>query len=209
MASSLPASVGEQQQEGWVVTSPAQWCHGSAGPGHQSRGHRANAANSDSSRQASTRHSFHFRCCFFLFPLFSAEPQGRTLDVFGCSWCSSGGRYYSIWNISVLWVTKCACNVQISGDSPNNLWTVKPAVVSRCGGVSAALPINLNREVEPVKSKITALVWKKNVGKIKSNQTKLFLFPEKDFGVWLCFKPFWLCKINKIFAKASLKLQVM
>ena len=148
------------------------------------------AANSDSSRQASTRHSFHFRCCFFLFPLFSAAPQGRTLDVFGCSWCSSGGRYYSIWNISVLWVTKCACNVQIPGDTPNNLWTVKPAVVSRCGGVSAALPINLNRKVEPVKSKITALVSKESVKKIKSNQMKLFLLPKKGLKVWLCFKSF-------------------
>ena len=203
MASSLPASAAKQQQEGCVVTSPAQPSPAQPSPAQPSPvvawlrragppepGHRANAANSDSSRQASTRHSFHFRCCFFLFPLFSAAPQGRTLDVFGCSWCSSGGRYYSIWNISVLWVTKCACNVQISRDTPNNLWTVKPAVVSRCGGVSAALPINLNRKVEPVKSKITALVLKKNVKKIKSNQMKLFLLPKKGFKVWLCFKSF-------------------
>ena len=56
---------------------------------------------------------------------------------------------------------------------------MKPAVVSRCGGVSAALPINLNRKVEPVKSKITALVSKENVKKIKSNQMKLFLIPKR------------------------------
>ena len=72
-------------------------------------------------------------------------------------------------------------------------------MVSRCGGVSAALPINLNREVEPVKSKITALVWKKNVEKIKSNQTKLFLLPEKDFGV--CFG----CVLNLFDCVKSIK----
>ena len=74
VASSLPASAAKQQQEGCVVTSPAQpspaqpspaqWWHGCGGPGHQSR-------DTEPMRQTRIVHVRHPRDTLFIFGVVS------------------------------------------------------------------------------------------------------------------------------------------